>query len=96
MGRRQRVALACARLRKPKALLVDEATTSLDALTEQRIVVKKLGCTRIVVAHRLGTRVNADRIVVMKDGAIVETGTHRELLGANGHDAELLAAQGHA
>ena len=63
-------------------MLLDEATSALDAMTEKRVIehLDQLGCTRITVAHRLSTVVNADLIVVMDKGRVVETGTHRQLL----------------
>lgn len=81
-GQLQRLALARALARKPDVLLLDEATSHVDALTEGRIEAQlsRLGCTRIVIAHRLRTVRDADLIVVLERGRIVERGTHDELL----------------
>jgi ABC-type bacteriocin/lantibiotic exporter with double-glycine peptidase domain len=81
-GQRQRVALARALAAKPKVLLLDEATSHLDAVTEAAVHrnLTNLGCTTIVVAHRLSTVVNADLILVVDRGKVVESGTHKTLL----------------
>lgn len=83
-GERQRVAIARCLLKNPTILLCDEATSALDSKTEQEITqaLKQLGQNRtcIVVAHRLSTVVDADEILVMREGQIVERGTHMELL----------------
>ncbi|HEY1584324.1 MAG TPA: peptidase domain-containing ABC transporter [Polyangia bacterium] len=94
-GQRQRIAIARALLRCPAILLFDEATSALDALTERAVQeeLARLRCTRIVIAHRLSTIRNADRIFVMDAGAIVEIGTHADLLAANSIYARLVAAQ---
>lgn len=94
-GQRQRIAIARAVLHKPAVLILDEATSALDAMTERDIMqnIGKLRCTRIVLAHRLSTIMNADKIIVMDNGEIVEAGTHGELLSRHGRYNELVAAQ---
>jgi ABC-type bacteriocin/lantibiotic exporter with double-glycine peptidase domain len=94
-GQRQRVALARALMHKPAVLLLDEATSALDAITESRVQqsLASLRCTRIIIAHRLSTVVDADLILVMDDGRLVEAGGHQELLLRGGIYAELVRAQ---
>jgi ATP-binding cassette subfamily B protein len=94
-GQRQRVALARALVHKPALLILDEATSALDSETERRVIrnLEDLRCTRIVLAHRLSTIVNADLILVMDGGEVVESGTHQELLSRGQHYSRLVAAQ---
>jgi len=94
-GQRQRVALARALVHNPALLILDEATSALDSETERRVIrnLEDLRCTRIVLAHRLSTIVNADLILVMDAGEVVESGTHHELLSRGQHYARLVAAQ---
>lgn len=94
-GQRQRIALARALVRRPPVLLLDEATSDLDAVTESRIMrnLADVRATRIVIAHRLSTVVDADRILLLDGGRLVESGTHAELLARRGHYAELVAGQ---
>jgi len=93
-GQRQRVAIARAVLRNPTLMLLDEATSALDNSTEAKVIggLEKLRCTRITVAHRLSTVRNADLIVVMDKGKIVEQGTHAQLEHAGGLYSRLLEA----
>jgi ABC-type bacteriocin/lantibiotic exporter with double-glycine peptidase domain len=81
-GQKQRIALARALLTSPRILILDEATSALDAVTEQMVyqTLSHLPCTRIVIAHRLSTVLNADRIVVVDRGQVVDQGTHAELV----------------
>jgi ATP-binding cassette subfamily B protein len=96
MGQRQLVALARVLLKDPAIFILDEATASVDPFTETQIQegleTVMRGRTAIVIAHRLSTVRNADRIVVLERGRIIETGSHRELLAAGGHYAELYNA----
>jgi len=94
-GQRQRIALARALVHDPAILILDEATSALDSETERTVIknLEQLRCTRIVLAHRLSTIVNADLILVMNAGEVVETGTHQELLSRGQHYSRLIAAQ---
>jgi len=96
-GQRQRLAIARAIIKKPKILLLDEATSNLDTASEQAVqaAIEKIlgGRTVVMVAHRLSTVKNADRIFVLKKGALAETGTHETLLAAGGLYKGLYEAQ---
>ncbi len=97
-GQRQRLSLARALARDPAILVLDEATSSLDLATEARVHANlaRLGCTRIIIAHRMATVRDADRILVLQDGRVVQEGTFRDLQGRPGLFRELLAASDHA
>ena len=91
-GQQQRVALARAIARRPAALFLDEATSSLDVATEQRVErhLEQLRCTRLVASHRLHAVSKADVIVVLEQGKVVRRGHHRELMAQRGVYFELV------
>ncbi|KAJ5201663.1 multidrug resistance protein 1, partial [Penicillium cinerascens] len=96
-GQKQRISLARALVKDPRILILDEATASLDSATEARIQLAlenvAAGRTVITIAHRLSTIKNADNIIVMRQGRLVEQGTHHNLIEANGAYAELVRLQ---
>ncbi|MDW8469057.1 MAG: ABC transporter ATP-binding protein/permease [Burkholderiales bacterium] len=96
-GEKQRVAIARALLKNPRILIFDEATSALDSKSEKAIQAEleriAVGRTTLVIAHRLSTVMDADEILVLVRGEIVERGTHRELLAAGGEYARMWALQ---
>ncbi len=96
-GEKQRVAIARAILKRPPIMLFDEATSSLDSHSEQSILeaIKEISGqqTSVVIAHRLSTIVDADQIIVLDQGKIVEQGSHEQLLRSEGHYAHLWEVQ---
>ena len=99
-GERQRIALARVLLRKPGILILDEATSNLDSLSEASIMnsIDSLpkGTTTLIVAHRLASIKNCDRIFVLNEGKLVESGKHQELLDKNGFYASMWKRQNNA
>lgn len=94
-GQKQRILIARALAAKPKILLLDEATSALDNITQKKVsdALATLKCTRVVIAHRLSTIKECDRIIVLKDGKIIEDGNYDELMAQNGYFAELVENQ---
>ncbi|MCF0241137.1 MAG: ABC transporter ATP-binding protein, partial [Treponema sp.] len=96
-GEKQRIAIARVLLKNPKILILDEATSALDSINENQIqeALERLlvGRTSIIIAHRLSTVLNADQILVIEDGQIIEQGKHKELLALNGVYTELFNTQ---
>ncbi len=96
-GERQRLTIARALIKDPPILVLDEATSALDAESETLVqdALERLtkDRTTFIIAHRLSTVINADRIIVLKDGQIQETGTHRELMDLGGYYASLVSQQ---
>jgi ATP-binding cassette subfamily B protein len=97
MGQKQRIAIARAIIRKPRLLLLDEITSSLDAITEaninENIIMCSTLCTIVIATHRLNIAANLDYVYVIDQGKIIEQGKHQDLLNGNGLYAKLWAKQ---
>ena len=94
-GQKQRIALARAIIKKPDFIILDEATNSLDNVNEKLINdnIKSINCTKLIVAHRFSTIIEADYIYVLKEGNIVGEGTHQELINSSKYYRELFGGQ---
>jgi ATP-binding cassette subfamily B protein len=96
-GEKQRLAIARMMLKSPSIVILDEATAHLDSeneeLVQEALKVALQGRTSIVIAHRLSTIMNADQILVMNDGVIIERGKHSELMSSSGLYSELFSRQ---
>lgn len=94
-GQRQRISIARAVAANPAIMLLDEATSALDVITERTVEqnLHNLGCTQVIIAHRLSTVRNADRILVLDGGVLLEQGTHNELIQQNRYYAQLIRSQ---
>lgn len=96
-GEKQRIAIARALLKMSPILILDEATSSLDAQSERAIkdtlMAHRGGRTTFMIAHRLSTVMDADEILVLKDGRVAERGRHRDLMAMGGEYHSLVAAQ---
>ena len=94
-GQRQRVALARALVRRPRVLVLDDATSAVDPTVEARILEglrRELQMTTLIVAHRLSTIALADRVLLLRDGRIVADGTHEELAAGNAEYQAIVTA----
>ena len=96
-GQKQRTAISRAVIRDPRILILDDALSSVDTYTEEKILRQlteiMVGRTTVLISHRVSTIQNADEIVVLHNGEVVERGTHEQLLALNGYYTELYTKQ---
>ena len=93
-GQKQRVSIARAIIKKPEILLFDDCLSAVDTETEEKILKNLLKLTKdkttIIVSHRVSSAKNADKIIVLEDGKIIQTGTHESLINTDGYYKELI------
>jgi ABC-type bacteriocin/lantibiotic exporter with double-glycine peptidase domain len=95
-GQRQRIALARALVRQPQILILDEATSALDQMTEKKLIssIRNLGCTLLLITHRLAAAADADEIWVIRDGKIVRRASHGTLAAQSEPNSDMMSASG--
>lgn len=94
-GQRQRLELATSFAKEPSVMIMDEGTSALDAVTEELVMrsIRNMGCSQIIIAHRLSTIRDCDEIIVLREGKVVERGTHEQLISNNGFYSRLVESK---